>query len=185
MTEELNRRSYLKLNWKASIGFFSNALAPQLEQERECFRPPGAGTELDFLTSCSRCGKCKDACPEGIIQLFTTQSGAKMIHTPFLDPNQTPCTFCLECINVCPTEALLLTHYQNNSYIGKAKLRLEACIAYQNVICDYCVRGCPIEGAIRLVYGKPVVDELLCNGCGLCVSHCITDYKGIWVHLEN
>ncbi|MHC0035625.1 4Fe-4S dicluster domain-containing protein [Pseudoneobacillus sp. C159] len=184
MTEELNRRGYLKLNWKGSIGFLSQALAPQFEQEKECFRPPGAGTELDFLTSCTRCGKCKDVCPEGIIKLFPSQAGAKMMNTPYLDPNQSPCSFCLECIDSCPTDALLLSHYTTNPPIGKAKIRLNACIAYQNVMCDYCVRACPAEGVMKLVNGKPVVDEEYCIGCGACVSQCITDFKGIWVHLD-
>jgi ferredoxin-type protein NapG len=183
MKEELNRRNYLKLNWKASIGFLGNVLAPQIEQERDCFRPPGAGSELDFLTSCTRCGECVKGCPEGIIRLLPVESGAKKMNTPYLDPNQSPCTFCLKCIEVCPTDALQWQPLVNDSSIGRAVVREEACIAYQQVLCDYCVRSCPKVGAIECIDGIPKVNETLCNGCGICVSHCINESKGIWVQL--
>jgi ferredoxin-type protein NapG len=183
MTEDLNRRNYLKLNWKASIGFLGHVIAPHIEQDRDCFRPPGAGSELDFLTSCTRCGKCVEACPEGIITLLPPQSGARKMNTPYLDPNVTPCTYCLKCTEICPTDALDFRHLTKNPAIGKAFIRKEGCIAHQHVMCDYCFRSCPIEGAMKIVHGVPIINEDNCNGCGICVSHCISEDKGIWVRL--
>lgn len=185
MNEDINRRSYLKLNWKASIGFLSHVIAPQIEQERDCFRPPGAGSELDFLTSCTRCGKCVEVCPEGIIRLLPTQSGATKMNTPYLDPNQSPCTFCNKCIEACPTSALDFSKLSTNSAIGKAFIRIGGCIAYQHVMCDYCVRACPLEGAINIISEIPIINEEVCNGCGICVSQCISENKGIWIRLNN
>jgi ferredoxin-type protein NapG len=183
MTDDLNRRNYLKLNWKASFSFLGNVLSPQLEKERECFRPPGAGNELDFLTSCTRCGKCSEGCPEGIIRLLPMSFGAGQMNTPFLDPNLSACTFCLKCIEVCPTDALSEHHLTKIPAIGKAFIRKKGCIAHQNVMCDYCVRACPIDQAIHLENGVPIVNEEKCNGCGNCVSQCISEYKGIWISL--
>jgi ferredoxin-type protein NapG len=182
MKEELSRRNYLKLNWKASVGFLGHVLDSQIEQDRACFRPPGAGSELDFLTACTRCGECAKECPEGIIRLLPIDSGAKLMNTPYLDPNQSPCTFCHKCIHACPTDAL--QHLTTYPSIGKAVVRAEGCIAYQQVLCDYCVRSCPVAGAIELINGVPIVNDTLCNGCGICVSHCINESKGIWVQLE-
>jgi ferredoxin-type protein NapG len=183
VTEELNRRNYLKLNWKASVGFLSHAIAPHIEQERSCFRPPGAGSELDFLTSCTRCGKCVEECPERIINLLPIESGSGRMNTPYLDPNLTPCTYCYACINACPTDALNLINLTKYPAIGTASIRVNGCIANQNVICDYCFRACPVEGAIGMVNGIPMIYKEKCNGCGLCVSNCISEYKGIWVNL--
>jgi ferredoxin-type protein NapG len=183
MNEELNRRNYLKLNWKASLGFLGHVIARKIEQERDCFRPPGASSELDFLTYCTRCGKCSAECPEGIIRLRSLDSGAGKMSTPYLDPNQSACTFCLRCIEICPTKALDLVSFNEKSSIGLAKIRLDGCIAYQNVMCDYCIRACPIQGALTQENGLPHVNKEKCNGCGICVSNCISESKGIWVHL--
>jgi ferredoxin-type protein NapG len=185
MNEDINRRNYLKLNWKASLGFLSHVLAPQFEQERDCFRPPGAGNEFDFITSCTRCGKCSEACPEAIIRLLPTTSGAGKMNTPYLDPNLSRCTFCLKCIESCPTDALSFFQYSKEPAIGKAFIRKDGCLAHQNVLCDYCFRSCPVEGAMVIEKGIPVVNEEVCNGCGICVSHCINEYKGIWIHLNS
>jgi ferredoxin-type protein NapG len=183
MTEDLNRRNYLKLNLKSSFGFFSHVITSQLEQERDCYRPPGAGNELDFLTSCTRCGKCKAECPEGIISLLPVESGATKMNTPYIDPNVKPCTFCNKCIDVCPTDALHLEHLIKNPAIGIASIRIDGCIAHLNVMCDYCFRACPHEGSLKIVDGIPIVNEDKCTGCGICVSHCINEHKGIWINL--
>jgi len=178
MKNRLNRRQFFSLNVEATVGFLGDLLAPHLEFEREFFRPPGTTSELDFLTTCSRCGKCKDSCPEGIIKLFSIHHGAKLVNTPYLDPNEKPCTFCDKCIDTCPTNAL---DHQHQKSIGYAKVNEKSCIAFKDVVCDYCVFACPINDAIRIVNGKPVISSKNCNGCGFCVASCITDLKGIYI----
>ena len=179
MNERINRRQFLSINLEATVGFLGNFLGTQLDQERDFFRPPGALNELEFLTSCTRCGKCKDSCPEGIINLFTLSDGAKLINTPFLNPNQSPCTFCLECVEVCPTNALSRIGLREEPSIGKAEIITNRCLAFQEVMCDYCVRSCPVKGAIVSMNGIPKVIDDNCTGCGICVANCISEQKGI------
>lgn len=181
MSERVNRRQFLSINWEATVGFLGNFIATQLEQERDFFRPPGARGELDFLTSCNRCGKCKDSCPEGILSQFELAEGAKLLNTPYLNPNKSPCTFCKICIDVCPTDALSLSGLLENPSIGKAVILNHHCLTSQDVMCDYCFRSCPTKGAIELINGKPFVNEENCTGCGLCVDSCISELKGIQI----
>lgn len=180
MSDRLNRRQFFSVNLEAAAGFLGNFLTPQLDLEREFFRPPGTGSELEFLTSCTRCGICKDACPENIIHLFSLSSGAKLVNTPYMNPNNSPCTFCNKCIDVCPTDALSL---EGEMRVGTAKVIEHTCLTFKNVMCDYCIYSCPTKGAISLQNGRPVVNEQLCTGCGQCVSSCISETKGIQITL--
>src|SRR5690554_4549517 len=101
MNDRVNRRQFLSLNLDAGVGFLGNLFFSQVETERDFFRPPGAGDEVEFLTSCTRCGLCREVCPENSISLFALTSGAKLAQTPFLDPNVNPCTMCSKCIDAC------------------------------------------------------------------------------------
>ena len=185
MSERINRREFLALNWESSIGFIGNFLAPQLKMERSFFRPPGACEELEFLTSCTRCGLCKDVCPEQSISLFTLSNGAKLVNTPYINPNQTPCSFCEKCIDVCPTTSLNHTDFIARPFLGYAEVQTSFCLAHQQVMCDYCVRACPTKGAIQLIEGRPFVSSEICNGCGICVSNCISDDKAIEIKVKS
>lgn len=185
MSDKVNRREFLTLNWESSIGFLGNFLVPQLEIDRPFFRPPGACGELEFLTSCTRCGKCKEICPEKSIFLFSLSNGPKLLNTPYLDPNLSPCTFCQKCIEVCPTNSLNNEDYLGRPFLGYAEVQASFCLAHQNVMCDYCVRSCPVQGAIQLKDGLPVVSIEACNGCGICISSCISEKKAIMIILKG
>ncbi len=185
MTEKLNRREFISLNWESTIGFLGNFIAPQMEIERTFFRPPGALGELGFLTSCTRCGKCQEICPEQSIRMFSLQDGAKLVNTPFLDPNISPCTFCKKCVVACPTDALNETDFEARRFLGYVKVKPGFCLAYNSVMCDYCVRACPVKGAIQLENGVPVVSREQCTGCGICVSKCIAERNGLKVMLRE
>jgi ferredoxin-type protein NapG len=177
MSERVSRRQFFSLNLEATVGFLGNFLAPQFGLDREFFRPPGTDSELDFLTACTRCKLCKDSCPENIIEMFSLSSGAKLVNTPYIDPNKKSCTFCMECVNVCPTGAL---HSTAANQIGIAKFNQYSCLMLKDVLCDFCVYSCP-EQAIKLVNGKLSINSEKCNGCGVCVSSCIQETKGIYI----
>jgi ferredoxin-type protein NapG len=182
MTEKLNRREFLTLNFESTIGFLGNFLAPQIEVERNFFRPPGSCDELEFLTSCTRCGKCQEICPEQSICLFPIKSGAQLLNTPYLDPNKSACTLCKKCIDVCPTSALNHTDFDERPNLGgHVKVISGSCLGYQNVMCDYCVRSCPVPGALSILNGIPIVSFENCTGCGICVSSCIAEGSALKV----
>ncbi|WNF38108.1 4Fe-4S dicluster domain-containing protein [Bacillaceae bacterium IKA-2] len=182
MIEKLNRREYLKENFRSSFQFLGSIIGASLEQERNFIRPPGAGDELGFLTSCTRCGVCAEVCPHDTISLFSADYGAKLAGTPFINPNEVPCTFCNKCITHCPTGAL--EEIGPNEKLGMAEVVEFNCLAFKGTMCDYCVRACPLgTDALTLEDGKPKVIEANCNGCGLCVSACIQTFKGIYVKI--
>jgi ferredoxin-type protein NapG len=182
MTNRVNRRQFLSLNLDATVGFLGNLFLSQVETERDFFRPPGAGDEVEFLTLCIRCGLCNTACPEGSIQLFSVNSGAKLAQTPFLDPNVNPCTMCGNCIEVCETGALTSEPASGKPYrIGRAEVQQGNCLTYKGTLCDYCIRVCPVDEALAVSNGKLVLNLHNCTGCGLCVSNCISEPAGIWI----
>jgi ferredoxin-type protein NapG len=92
------------------------------------------------------------------------------------------CNFCNLCIDNCPTGALK-PFDALAQWIGEAVIVSERCIAYdKRGGCRKCVDYCPF-GAISLDENEyPVVDPVLCNGCGVCENICPTDtyrtYKG-------
>lgn len=175
MSEKLNRRQYLTLNWESTLNFLGNFIVPQMELERDFIRPPGACSELEFLASCTRCGKCREICPEGSILLFSLEEGAKLVNTPYMNVNESPCTFCLMCMDACPSGALNLADYQKQPRLGTVKVMQNSCLAFHEVMCDYCVRSCPEAGAITIEGGVPVVTHEACTGCGTCVTNCIVE----------
>ncbi|RXJ04036.1 4Fe-4S dicluster domain-containing protein [Anaerobacillus alkaliphilus] len=181
MIEKMNRRQYLKENFRSSFQFLGAVIGATIEQERNFIRPPGAGgNELLFLATCNRCGACADVCPTKTIGLFSVDYGAKLAGTPFINPNESPCTFCNQCISHCPTGAL--EKIGPKEKLGVAEIFEFNCLAHKGTMCDYCIRACPFgRNALSLVDGKPKVTEENCNGCGLCVAACIQTYKGIYV----
>ncbi|WP_404332619.1 4Fe-4S dicluster domain-containing protein [Mesobacillus maritimus] len=183
MTNRVNRRQFLSLNLDASVGFLGNLFFSQVETDRYFFRPPGAGDEVAFLTSCTRCGVCKEACPEDSISLFSIKSGAKLARTPFLNPNVSPCTMCGKCIDACEAGALTtsLASGGKSKRIGRAEVQQGHCLTFKGILCEYCIRACPEEGALAVSNGKLVVNTQNCTGCGLCVSSCISESAGVWV----
>ena len=178
MTEEMDRRDFLRLNWKSSIRFLAEVVGPQIKKARDFIRPLGAVDEIEFLSLCTRCNACKMICPTETIALFGHKKGTVLMNTPYMRLNEAPCSFCEKCIEVCPTGALRKSEeaYQP---LAKVTVRPSNCVAYQQVMCDYCIRACPIEGALSFPDRKPVVDQEKCTGCGYCVSACIHDPKAL------
>lgn len=176
--EKMNRREFIKENFLSSIGFLMKFIDASMTTEVNYIRPPGAQEEWDFLTSCTRCGVCQDSCPEGIISLFSTNSGVKLTGTPYLNLTKAACTFCNKCIETCPTEAL--TYGTHAEVLGTAKVIKKNCITFEGVMCDYCIRSCPVNALVGRG-GQPEVDVDICIGCGICIAACIEEYKGITI----
>ena len=180
MAEEMDRRDFLKLNFKSSIRFLAEVVRPQIKKEREFIRPLGAVDEVEFLTMCTRCGACESVCPTKTIALFGAEKGTVHMDTPYMKLNEAPCDFCEKCIEACPTGALRKDAVPF-APLGKAVVIPSNCMAYSQVMCDYCFQNCPVEGALLRTEGKPMVNHQICTGCGYCVFACIHQPKAIFI----
>ncbi|MCW9024801.1 MAG: ferredoxin-type protein NapG [Gammaproteobacteria bacterium] len=159
-------------------------------------RPPGAGGEKDFLSSCVRCGLCVRDCPYDTLKL--SQPGdAFAVGTPYFEARTIPCEMCedIPCVKACPTNAL----DKSLDNIDDARMGLavlldqENCLNFQGLRCDVCYRVCPlIDKAISLDLqhnrrsGKhtlfiPVVHSDFCTGCGKCEQACVLEEAAIKV----
>jgi len=138
-------------------------------------RPPGA-TEADFLSKCVRCGQCCKVCPNEALHMSTFEAGIESLWSPLLIPRIGPCDWnCNACGQVCPTQAIpsLSIEEKRKAVIGTAVVNADTCIR-----CLFCIRDCPVKGAIVKgeVPGKkgtyPIVNPDLCIGCGICEYIC-------------
>jgi len=146
-------------------------------------RPPGAIPEQEFLNLCLRCGKCMKICPTNGLQPCLLEVGINGIWTPRLVPRIGQCEKnCNMCGKICPTSAIRNLTLEEKTYvkIGTAVIDRFRCIAWeQNKDCLICDEACQYN-AITLIkekvkgvtLGRPIVDEQICTGCGICENRC-------------
>lgn len=171
------------------------------KQASHWIRPPFAINELDFILACTRCSDCIEACPHDVIFSLSARLGIKFAGTPALDLVNKGCHLCEDwpCVSACTAEALLLPtkpesenlpevtnndDIENNQFISPpilaiANINTTACLPYSGPECGACIYSCPIDGALTLDMVKPVINDQLCVGCGLCRENCITEPKAI------
>ncbi len=54
-------------------------------------------------------------------------------------------------------------------------IETDTCLPYSGPECGACNGSCPVPGALTWEMTKPVIDQALCAGCGLCRDACIMD----------
>jgi len=159
----------------ASRREFFRSLARPISSETEeatplVVRPPYGMNESLFQSGCLTCESkaCVASCEEQIIVLDDTG-------IPTLDFSRNGCTFCEACADVCDKEVLSLERSNAEEWINaRFRIRTEACIAHNGVICFACKEPC-MENAIMFNgMFNPVIDEEKCNGCGFCLGRCPT-----------
>lgn len=142
---------------------------PAVKQAPPVPRPPWALAEAEFLTICTRCDACIQACPEGI--LFKGDGGF-----PEVRFSHTGCTTCGRCVEACQPRALLRNTDQP-PWDWRADIG-PACLALKKVECRVCGEICD-TAAIRFTptlggISCPTLDATRCNGCGTCLTPCPT-----------
>lgn len=142
-------------------------------------RPPGAVGEKDFLSACSRCGKCAEACPaECIVLAPDVGSGA-----PHIIAEKKACVVCdsLACMNICPTGALQIVP-RFAIHMGRAVWGEGKCLRGDGQDCRICVDACPMGTAALDISPMGGVDvKEACIGCGTCQHVCPTTPRAIVV----
>lgn len=141
---------------------------------RRWLRPPGALPESQFLSTCTRCTACQEACSYQSIRRLGPEF-ASLAGTPAVIPHESPCYLCedMPCIAACAPLALLRVP-RKEARMGLAVIDASACHVAQGQPCDYCVARCPLRDAAILwdASGLPRVIEGRCTGCGVCAYLC-------------
>ena len=130
-------------------------------------RPPWSCPEERFVSLCSRCSDCVEACPEGI--LSKGEGGFPTIHF-----EKGECTFCSVCVEACATGAL--NRHETKPWFVKAQVYSDSCLSANKISCFSCADECAPR-AIRFQLKSqgvlsPEVDLDSCNGCGACYKAC-------------
>jgi ferredoxin-type protein NapF len=139
-------------------------------------RPPWALRESEFVTQCSGCGDCVDACPEGIV-IIGADKLAAIDFRQGEGQGEGLCTFCGACANACHDHAFLAAEERCNitPWAWRATIG-EACLTQQGIMCQSCKDACP-TGAITFRHqlggvAQPSLSLAQCDGCGGCVAPC-------------
>ena len=122
---------------------------------------------------CVECeAPCVASCGETILRLHPEEHS--LAGRAWLTFEATGCTFCDDCIEVCP-QAEKAERGPAPARIGLALLSRDACLAWDDVICMSCKLACHYQ-AIRMDRrGRPEVVRENCTGCGFCAPVCPTD----------
>lgn len=148
-------------------------------------RPPGSRAEPEFVTACVRCGECMKVCPTNTLQPAVGEGGLEALGTPIIVPRVGQCAQpCDLCGRVCPTRAIepFRVEEKEHLYLGTASVNRSMCIAWaKDRECLVCDEACPYDAISQQVIdglGRPVVDERICVGCGMCEWVCPVEPLG-------
>ncbi|TWU37391.1 4Fe-4S dicluster domain-containing protein [Novipirellula artificiosorum] len=146
------------------------ALPKSRQRTIPVFRPPGAIAEETFLAGCTRCSDCIDACPHDAIRKAPDRLAA-IAGTPVLEADTAACMMCddFPCIAACKPGVLTQSI---PAVMGTALVTEHLCLAHHSTTCTVCSERCPVQGAIRVMDGKPTICEDVCTGCGVCRYVC-------------
>jgi ferredoxin-type protein NapG len=157
-------------------------------------RPPYALDEVDFLSACSRCNRCVEACPHQVIFKLPERLGAQAAFTPALDLLKKGCHQCEDwpCVNACQDKALVLPIPENRQNeteqyetepelpkMARAEINTKTCLPYSGTECTACANSCPVPGALTWDMTLPSINLLVCTGCGMCREACVVDPKAV------
>jgi ferredoxin-type protein NapF len=132
-------------------------------------RPPWLCNLATFTNDCTRCNRCIQLCPEGIL---TSGTGG----FPKVDFTLGECTFCGECTSQCEAGLFARVRDLDDSGWTHHAVVSERCLTNVGVMCRSCEDACePQAIRFRLTAGKlpaPAIDDQACTGCGACIGRC-------------
>ena len=156
------------------------------QRARHWLRPPYALPELEFLLACTRCDKCREACPHDVIFNLPARLGAQVVGTPAMDILNKGCHLCKDwpCVNACEPNALQLPVMAEDEglplpKLARAEINVSTCLPYLGPECGACKPACPVPGAMTWKMEKPEINPEICTGCGLCREACIVEPKAV------
>ncbi|MDH4128490.1 MAG: 4Fe-4S binding protein [Spirochaetota bacterium] len=106
---------------------------------------------------------CVKVCEESIIHITED-------HTPYLNFDNSGCTFCTNCAKVC--EKGVLNQHLEAKINSIALINKELCIAWNMTLCSSCTDVCYPKSITFSRMLNPQIDQNTCNGCGLCKNIC-------------
>ena len=184
----MDRRDFFRKSFgKAAEVVVKTADKRVSERSKHWIRPPYAIPELEFLLACTRCGACNEACPHNVIFPLAARLGADVVNTPALDLLKKGCHLCEDwpCVKACETGALVIKYENDKQEVvekfANAIIDESLCLPFSGPECGACIYACKIEGVLQLVQEKPVINQQLCVGCGLCREACVVEDKAIQI----
>lgn len=131
-------------------------------------RPPWLIDPAALADNCTRCGKCIELCPEGI--LCAGDGGF-----PLVEFGLGECSFCGDCTTACEADLFLSPGEASTAWDHCAVVG-DNCLAQLGVMCRSCEDACePRAIHFPLAAGvvpHPVIDVEACTGCGACIRPC-------------
>lgn len=128
------------------------------KQKPKIITPPYFGGVFDCL-ECS--GLCAQVCHRDLLSL---EDGVVKF-----DTKKSGCDFCEECAKICPNGVLSPL---NQAIIdAKTTINVNACLAWNDVICYNCFDICKFKAIDYLGVFRPMINEK-CVNCTECVSVC-------------
>jgi len=188
-----SRRSFFSSLFRKTTDFAvrvvdAQVVAQAVAPASNWIRPPFALDELQFLSACTRCVACIDACPHGTILPLAPHHGLRVAGTPVLDLQNKACHLCADwpCVAACEPGALKLPVQEEGSApplprLADVSIDMLTCLPHNGPECGACESSCPVPGAMVWNQCKPYIVPQLCVGCGLCREACIVDPKSVLV----
>ena len=164
----------------------AGAVSPLLAHSADAnpLRPPGALDEAEFLSRCSRCGRCVKVCPSNCIRSMPLSSGTALFLTPYIIAREARCELTQHCQKVCPTGAIAQVPI-SQVLMGLAEIDHSRCLGWaEGKLCLLCQEQCPQHAIDSDDKDRPTVRTELCVGCGACENGCPVDPAAIVVKTQ-